>query len=63
MKHTRRDFTRLALAAIPAATALADQKPHSVYGGVQIGVIAPYSFKGLPERGERLPSSRRASLS
>ncbi|HVV43827.1 MAG TPA: TIM barrel protein [Bryobacteraceae bacterium] len=48
MQHTRRDFTRLALAAIPAANAFAGQKPHSVYGGVQIGIIAPYSFKGLP---------------
>jgi sugar phosphate isomerase/epimerase len=48
MQPTRRDFSKLALAAIPAANAMADQKPHSVYGGVQIGIIAPYSFKGLP---------------
>ncbi len=43
----RRDFGRLALATIPAATAMAAEKPHSVYGGVEIGVIAPYSFRGL----------------
>lgn len=48
MHPTRRDFSKLALAAIPAASAIADQKPHSVYGGVQIGIIAPYSFRGLP---------------
>jgi len=48
MHHTRRDFGKLALAALPAAGALADQKPHSVYGGVQIGIIAPYSFRALP---------------
>ena len=48
MYPTRRDFGKLALAAIPAASALAAPKPHSVYGGVQIGIIAPYSFRGLP---------------
>jgi sugar phosphate isomerase/epimerase len=48
MQPTRRDFSKLALAAIPAASAIADQKPHSVYGGVQVGIIAPYSFRGLP---------------
>ncbi len=48
MQPTRRDFSKLALAAIPVASAMADPKPHSVYGGVQIGIIAPYSFKGLP---------------
>jgi sugar phosphate isomerase/epimerase len=48
MHPTRRDFSKLALAAIPVARATADQKPHSIYGGVQIGIIAPYSFRGLP---------------
>lgn len=48
MQPTRRDFSKLALVAIPAASAMAAQKPHSIYGGVQIGIIAPYSFKGLP---------------
>jgi sugar phosphate isomerase/epimerase len=48
MRPTRRDFGKLALAAIPASSAIADPKPHSVYGGVQIGIIAPYSFRGLP---------------
>jgi sugar phosphate isomerase/epimerase len=49
MHPTRRDFSKLALAAIPAASAMAAQKPHSIYGGVQIGIIAPYSFKGMPD--------------
>ncbi|HVY94321.1 MAG TPA: hypothetical protein VHA14_16285, partial [Bryobacteraceae bacterium] len=52
MTHTRRDFGKLALAAIPAASAGAAEKPHSVYGSVQIGVIAPYSFRGLPNDAE-----------
>ncbi|HVW11725.1 MAG TPA: hypothetical protein VHC90_24250 [Bryobacteraceae bacterium] len=48
MLHTRRDFGKLVLAAIPGTGAVAAGEPHSVYGGVQIGVIAPYSFRGLP---------------
>lgn len=52
MTHTRRDFGKLALAAIPGASAGAAERPHSVYSGVQIGVIAPYSFRGLPNDAE-----------
>jgi len=50
MNYTRRDFGRLALTALPAARLLAtpQAKPNSKFGGVQIGVIAPYSFRGLP---------------
>ncbi len=46
MTYTRRDFGRAALAALPAAGLLA--KPNSKFGGVQIGIIAPYSFRGMP---------------
>ncbi len=50
--YSRRDFGRLAFAALPAATligragaALAVQaKPNSVWGGVPFGVFAPYRF-------------------
>jgi sugar phosphate isomerase/epimerase len=50
MNYTRRDFGELALAAIPAAgeLALPQSKPNSKFGGVPIGIIAPYSFRGLP---------------
>jgi len=53
---TRRDFGKLAVAAIPAAafpaaSLLAQAKPNSRFGGVQIGVIT-YSFRGLPESAE-----------
>lgn len=50
--HTRRDFAKLALAA-PAAAALA-AKPDSRFGGVEVGVIAPYSFHGMPDDAESL---------
>jgi sugar phosphate isomerase/epimerase len=45
--YTRRDLGKLALAALPA-TALA-AKPNSDFGGVQIGVIAPYSYRAMPD--------------
>ncbi len=41
---TRRELGQVALAALPAARLLA--KPNSKFGGVQIGIIAPYSFRG-----------------
>src|SRR5262245_40717415 len=41
----RRDFTRAALAALPASALLA--KPNSKFGGVQIGAIT-YCFRSLP---------------
>lgn len=48
MLYTRRDIGKLAL-AVPAAglvprLAGVQTKPHSLIGGVQIGLIAPYSF-------------------
>ena len=45
MLHTRRDFVKIALAALPARLLA---KPDSKFGGVQIGINAPYSFRGLP---------------
>ena len=44
--YTRRDLGKLALAALPGAALLA--KPNSKFGGVQIGINAPYSFRGRP---------------
>src|SRR6185437_8477071 len=45
MSFTRRDFGKVALAAsaLPASTLLA-AKPDSKWGGVQVGINAPYSF-------------------
>jgi sugar phosphate isomerase/epimerase len=43
---SRRDLGKLALAALPAGTLLA--KPDSKFGGVQIGINAPYSFHNMP---------------
>jgi sugar phosphate isomerase/epimerase len=45
MTYTRRHFSKLAAAALPAARLLA--KPNSLINGVQIGVIT-YSFRALP---------------
>src|SRR5579859_5737531 len=45
MELTRRTFGRLALAAVPVPLLA---KPDSKWGGVQIGINAPYSFHGLP---------------
>jgi len=47
MIYTRREIGKLALAALPAARASA-AKPNSVFGGVQVGINAPYSFHNLP---------------
>jgi sugar phosphate isomerase/epimerase len=51
--YTRRDFGRLAFGALPALRlssssilALAQAKPNSKVGGVQIGLNVPYSFGG-----------------
>src|SRR5262245_15841110 len=56
MIYTRRDFGKLALTALPAARLLAmpQAKPDSKFGGVQIGIIAPYSFRGLPSGADDL---------
>ena len=44
MNFTRRDFTKIGLAALPAAILA---KPNSRFGGVQIGINVPYSFRGM----------------
>jgi sugar phosphate isomerase/epimerase len=44
MNMTRRDLGKIALAALPAARLLA--KADSKFGGVQIGINAPYSYHG-----------------
>src|SRR5947208_6313693 len=47
MNCTRRDLGKLALAALPASRLLA-AKPNSKFGGVQVGINAPYSFHNMP---------------
>src|SRR4051794_26464725 len=46
MNCTRRDLGKLALAAFPAAHRF--ENPNSKSGGVEIGINAPYSFRGMP---------------
>jgi hypothetical protein len=46
MNYSRRDFGRVALAALPAAAAFAAPKINSKFGGVQVGAIT-YSFGGM----------------
>ena len=47
MNYTRRDIGKLTLAALPAST-LVGAKLDSNFGGVQLGVNAPYSFHNMP---------------
>src|SRR5208282_2456306 len=47
---TRRDLGKMALAALPASRLLA--KTNSNFGGVEIGINAPYSFHGEYNTGE-----------
>lgn len=58
MEYTRREFTRLALAAAPAlglvsrpalSSAFVQSRPNSVFGGVQIGAIT-YSYRSMPDQ-------------
>ena len=50
MNLTRRDLGKMALAALPASCMAA--KPDSQFGGVQIGINAPYSFHGSYNSGD-----------
>jgi sugar phosphate isomerase/epimerase len=65
LPYTRRDFAKLALAALPAAGALSalnrlgaaekaakPGKPNSKVNGVQIGLNVPYSFKNPAMNGD-----------
>ncbi len=70
MRYARRELLKLGLGAVPltyflanrtsllVATATAETpaatKPNSKFNGVQIGIIAPYSFRGLPSTAEDL---------
>ncbi len=62
MTYSRRDFGRIALASLPAVAAtlanpsrlMAQAKPNSKFGGIQVGVIAPYSYHGLPNDAKSL---------
>jgi sugar phosphate isomerase/epimerase len=58
MDYTRRDFTRLALTAVPAmgfmgeplfGSGLLQSKPNSLINGVQIGAIT-YSYRSMPDQ-------------
>lgn len=49
MHYTRRQFGKVALAAAPAASLMAADKPNSLFGGVQIGVIT-YSYRTMPDQ-------------
>jgi sugar phosphate isomerase/epimerase len=50
MNLTRRDLGKMALAALPASRLPA--KTNSRFGGVQIGINAPYSFHGAYNSGD-----------
>src|SRR6266571_2334330 len=52
MLYTRRDLGKIAVAAGAASTLMA-AKPHSVFGGVQIGTIT-YSFRALPSSADEV---------
>jgi len=52
MNCTRRDFGRIAAAAFPMLRAMGAAKPNSVFRGVHIGIIAPYSFRGMSSSAE-----------
>jgi sugar phosphate isomerase/epimerase len=51
MNLTRRDLGKMALAALPASRLPA--KTNSRFGGVQIGINAPYSFHGAYTSGDQ----------
>jgi sugar phosphate isomerase/epimerase len=53
MSFTRRDFGKIALAAVPAASLLA-AKPDSKWGGVQVGINAPYSFQRMSGTADKI---------
>lgn len=56
MNTTRRQFAQLGLAAAAATTPLAAAKPNSVFGGIQVGINIPYSFRGLPNSADQILS-------
>jgi sugar phosphate isomerase/epimerase len=63
MLHTRRQMLKLGLGTVPLTCLIANRtslfaavpaapKPNSKFNGVQIGIIAPYSFRGMPSTAE-----------
>src|SRR5262245_35583470 len=60
MLYTRRDIGKIALASLPAATALA--KPDSKFGGVQIGAIT-YSFRSMNDLDQIIKAYSEIGLS
>jgi hypothetical protein len=61
MTYTRRQFGRLAMASLPVAAMssssrflLATAKPNSIFNGVLVGVITPYSYHFMPNDAECL---------
>ena len=60
--HTRRDFAKLALSALPGAALLpaslraaeASAKPNSKVAGVQLGINVPYSFANAQMSGDEI---------
>lgn len=52
---SRRQFGQLALAAAATSAApLQAAKPNSVFGGIQVGINIPYSFRGLPNGADQI---------
>src|ERR1700712_3992546 len=62
MNYSRREFNKLAAASLPlaalkhshAALLLSANKPNSVFNGVRIGVITPYSYHNMPNDAQSL---------
>src|SRR4051812_5823665 len=54
MNFTRRDFGKVALAALPASSLLGAGKPNSKWGGVQVGINAPYSFTRMSGTADKI---------
>lgn len=52
LKYNRRDLGKLALAALPATKLLA--KPNSNFGGVQVGINVPYSYRNMSANGDEV---------
>jgi sugar phosphate isomerase/epimerase len=55
-RYSRRDFGKLAMASLPAMSLLVNTqgRPNSVWGGVPIGSITPYSFRGEATTAEEI---------
>ena len=64
MLYARREILKIALSALPMAGLWTRQKsvlaaaqssqPNSNFGGVQVGIIAPYAFRGTASSAEEI---------